>query len=176
MYVHGCLRFHWHTLLPSVYRLHWCVGSFSTKQLFPPTPWPSPLPNRSCSATHAGAMRSFGLLQTLARLSMKSTQNLDSSVKRTGVQSLTVHVTWVCDHCEHSWKWRCVGMQIAGLLDLKPASYNLFLTFCILTRTPVAFWKSLRRVVAFYNFWGLAWRTINQSWAISNVWLFSNKT
>ena len=43
-----------------------------------------PPPNRSCSATQTGAKRSFGILHTLARLSVKSTQNLDSSVNRTG--------------------------------------------------------------------------------------------
>ena len=49
--------------------------------------------NRSCSATQTGAKRSFGILHTLARLSVKSTQNLDSSVNRTGAQSFWVQVT-----------------------------------------------------------------------------------
>jgi hypothetical protein len=122
-------------------------------------------PKRSWSATHAWAKRSF--LQTLARLSVKSTQNLNSSVKRTGVQSLTnCQYVWVGAHCKRSWIWRCVkGMQIAGLCDLNPASWNLFLTVCVLTRTPVASWKSLHKVVTFENRWRLAWRTINQSWA-----------
>jgi hypothetical protein len=116
-----------------------------------------PPPKRSCSATHAGAKRLFGLFQTLARLSVNSTQNLVSSVNRTGIQSLTFHVIWVCAHCKRSLIWRCVkDMRIAGLRDLNPASCNLFLTVFVLTRTPVAFWKSLRKVVAFENRWRLA--------------------
>jgi hypothetical protein len=66
-----------------------------------------------------------------------STKNLDSSVKTTGVQSLTVHMhmKWVCAHCKRLWIWRCVkGMRIAGLRDPKPTSCNLFLTVCVLTQ------------------------------------------
>ena len=116
-------------------------------------------PKRSCSATHAVA-RSFWLLKTLVCLSVKSTQNLDSSVKRIGVQSLTVHVTWVCVHCKQSWIWCCVnGLQIVALRDLIPASCNLFLTVRVITCTTVTFWKSLRKVVAFENRWRLACKT-----------------
>jgi hypothetical protein len=160
--VHGCLRFNWRTLIPV---FQFCIGPFPlsaySHQHHDWTP-----AKRSCSATHSGAKRSFGLLQTLVRLSVKSTHNLDSWVKRTGVQSLTAHVTWVCAHCKRFWIRRCVkGMQIACLRDLNPSSCNLFLTVCLLTRSPVAFWKSFYKVVAFENRLRLAWRTINRSWA-----------
>jgi hypothetical protein len=48
-----------------------------------------PLPKTVVFCNACWAKRLFGLLQTLARMSVKSTQNLDSSVKRTGVKSLT---------------------------------------------------------------------------------------
>ena len=60
---------------------------------YSPQTMTEPPPNRSCSATQTGAKRSFGILHTLARLSVKSTQNLDSSVNRTGAQSFWVQVT-----------------------------------------------------------------------------------
>ena len=50
------------------------------KALIPAQTMTESPPNRSCSATQTGAKRSFGILHTLARLSVKSTQNLDSSV------------------------------------------------------------------------------------------------
>ena len=122
-------------------------------------------PNRSCSATQTGAKRSFGILHTLARLSVKSTQNLDSSVNRTGAQSFWVQVTWSRAHAKCICTWyRVNGTRIAGRLDLRPASCNQFLMVWVLMRTPVAFWKSLRNVVTLSNRWRRAWTTRNRSW------------
>ena len=124
-----------------------------------------PPPNRSCSATQTGAKRSFGILHTLARLSVKSTQNLDSSVNRTGAQSFWVQVAWSRAHAKRICTWyRVNGTRIAGRLDLRPASCNRFLMVWVLMRTPVAFWKSLRNVVALSNRWRRAWTTRNRSW------------
>jgi hypothetical protein len=90
------------------------------------------------NTTHAGAKRSFELLQTLARLSVKSTQNLGSSVKMTGVKSLIVHVTRVCAHCKRSWIWRGTCPRYANcwppwsqLSIMQPVSNSL----CASTRT-----------------------------------------
>ena len=106
------------------------------------------------------------ILQTLAHLSVKSTQNLDSSVKRMGVQSLRVHVTWSRAHSKRSWTWCPVsGMRIAGRRDLKPASCNRFLMVCVLKWTPVAFCNSLCNDVVLLNLWSRACRAINWSWA-----------
>ena len=124
-----------------------------------------PPPNQSCSATQTGAKRSFGILHTLAFLSVKSTQNLDSSVNRTGAQSFWVQVTWSRAHAKRICTWYQVnGTRIAGRLDLRPASCNRFLMVLVLMRTPVAFWKSLRNVVALSNGWRRAWTTRNRSW------------
>ena len=57
-----------------------------------------------------------------------------------------------------------VSMECELPASVIPASCNLFLTVCELTRTPVAFWNSLLKVVTFENRWHLAWRTINRSW------------
>ena len=101
-----------------------------------------PTPNQSCSATQTGAKRSFGILHTPARLSVKSTQNLDSSVNRTGAQSFWVQVTWSRAHAKGICMWyRVNGTRIAGRLDLRPASCNRFLMVWVLMRTPVAFWS-----------------------------------
>ena len=107
-----------------------------------------PPPNWSCSATQTGEKRSFGILHTLACLSVKSTQNLDSSVNRTGAQLFWVQVTWSRAHAKRICTWyRVNGTRIAGRLDLRPASCNRFLMVWVLMRIPVAFWKSLRYVV-----------------------------
>ena len=127
--------------------------SMTCRSVFPWAPIPAhtitePPPLRSCSAIQTSAKRSFRILQTLARLSVKSTQNLDSSVKRMWVQSLRAHVTWSRAHSKRSWTWcRVNGMRIAGRRDLKPASCNRFIIVCVLKRTPVAFCNSLRNVV-----------------------------
>ena len=133
--------------------------------LIPAQTLTEPPPNRSCSATQTGAKRSFGILHTLARLSVKSTQNLDSSVNRTGTQSFWVQVTWSRTHAKRICTWyRVNGTWIAGRLDLRPASCNRFLMVWVLMRTPVAFWKSLRNVVALSNRRRRAWTTRNRSW------------
>ena len=133
--------------------------------LIPVQTMTEPPPNRSCSATQTGAKRSFGILHTLALLSVKSTQNLDSSVNRTGAQSFWVQVTWPRAHAKRICTWYQVnGTRIAGRLDLRPASCNRFLMVWVLRRTPVAFWKSLRNVVALSNRWRRAWTTRNRSW------------
>ena len=143
-----------------------CALSMTCRSVFPWAPIPAhtitePPPKRSCSV-----IRSFRILQTLARLSVKSTQNLDSSVKRMGVQSLRAHVTWSRAHSKCSWTWCPVnGMRIAGRRDLKPASCKRFLMVCVLKRTPAAFCNSLRNVVALLNRWRRACRAINRSWA-----------
>ena len=133
--------------------------------LIPAQTMTEPPPNRSCSATQTGAKRSFGILHTLARLSVKSTQNLDLSVNRTGAQSFWVQVTWSRAHtkCICTW-YRVNGTRIAGRLDLRPASCNGFLMVWVLMCTPVAFWKSLRNVVALSNRWRRPWTTRNRSW------------
>ena len=133
--------------------------------LIPAQTMTEPPPNRSCSATQTGAKRSFGILHTLARLSVKSTQNLDSPVNRTGAQSFWVQVTWSRAHAKRICTWyRVNGTRIADRLDLRPASCNRFLMVWVLMRTPVAFWKSLRNVVALSNRWRRAWTTRNRSW------------
>ena len=105
------------------------------------------------------------ILHTLARLSVKSTQNLDSSVNRTGAQSFWVQVRWSRAHAKRICTWyRVNGTRIAGRLDLRPASCNRSLMVWVLMRTPVAFWKSLRNVVALSNRWRRAWTTRNRSW------------
>ena len=124
-----------------------------------------PPPNWSCSATQTGAKHSFGILHTLARLLVKSTQNLDLSVNRTGAQSFWVQVTWSRAHAKRIYTWyRVNGTRIAGRLGLRPASCSRFLMVWVLTRTPVAFWKSLCKVVALSNRWRRAWTTRNRSW------------
>ena len=89
----------------------------------------------------------------------------DSSVNRTGAQSFWVQVTWSCAHAKRICMWyRVNGTWIAGRLDLTPASCNRFLMVWVLMRTPVAFWKSLGKVVALSNRWRRAWTTRNRSW------------
>ena len=76
-----------------------------------------------------------------------------------------VQVTWSRAHAKRICSWyRVNGTRIAGRLDLRPASCNRFLMVWILMRTPVAFWKSLRNVVALSNRWRRAWTTRNRSW------------
>ena len=133
--------------------------------LIPTQAMTEPPPNRSCSVTQTGAKCSFGILHILAHLSLKSTQNLDSSVNRTGAQSFWVQVIWSRAHAKRICTWyRINGTWIAGRLDLRPASCNRFLMVWVLMCTPKAFWKSLRNVAALSNRWRRAWTTRNRSW------------
>ena len=73
--------------------------------------------------------------------------------------------SWSRAHTKRTFTWyRVNGTRIAGRLDLGPASCNRFLMVWVLMRTPVAFWKSLRNVVALSNRWRRAWTTRNRSW------------
>lgn len=68
-----------------------------------------------------GANRSFGHIQTLTRLSVKkSTQKLNSSVKRTSIQWFSVHLTW--SRAQRKCCWTIMAVHLA----FKSASCNQF--------------------------------------------------
>ena len=82
-----------------------------------------------------------------------------------GAQSIWVLVTWSRAYAKRiCTRYRVNGTRIEVRLDLRPASCNRFLMVWVLMRTPVAFRKSLRNVVALSNLCHRAWTTRNRSW------------
>ena len=149
---------------PSTCCCQWCGGPFSPEHLFPPNhDW---APAKQIMFCHTKWSKTLIWHSPYPSTSIgKSTQNLDSSVNRTGAQSFWVQVTWSCAHGKRICTWYQVnGTRIAGRLDLSPASCNRFLMVWVLMRTPVAFWKSLRNVVVLSNQWRRALTTRNRSW------------
>jgi hypothetical protein len=132
--------------------------------LVPPHTMTYPPIYLSCSEMQAGAKRSFGLLHTLARLSPKSRQDLDSSVNKTGVQLRGLHCIWSRAQSRRSLTWLFIKQtRMAGTLAFIPASCKLFLIIWVDTHTFVAFCKLFRNEVAFRKRLRRAWTTIYRS-------------
>jgi hypothetical protein len=124
----------WLSKMLSMYRWPVNVPLFSTTRFVHPS-WclPAPLLThlRSCSEIFVAWKRSPRLLQTLAHLSVKSRQNLDSTVNRTCLQCCMVHRA--CSMVHSKWTWRCFKrILLQGLLDRKlPSCSLLHVTVCV---------------------------------------------
>ena len=157
-------RSHLRTWEPSTCRCQWRGGLFSPEHLLLPKPWLSPrqtdhvLPHNWSKTLiwHSPyPSTSIGKVHTKPGLACKQDWG----------PSFWVQVTWSRAHAKRICTWYRVNRtRIAGRLDLRPASCNRFLMVWVLMRTPVAFWKSLRNVVALSNWKRRAWTTRNRFW------------
>jgi len=102
---------------------------------------------------------------------VKSKQYRDSSVKRTGTQSLCVQVTWSWAQSKRSRLWRTVsGMRTHALLECRPAVWRRFRIVWVDTLTPEAVRRSFRRVVAVQKGWRRAWSVTKWSCCVVDLW------
>ena len=93
-----------------------------------------------------------------------SRQYLDSSLKNSGSQSLSVQLRWSCVQFRRACLWsRGKWMRIHALLDRRPLCRRLLWTVCVEMLTPAAVLNSFRRVVAFTKGWRLVCTTRNRS-------------